>query len=110
MSKDLEVHESCGNVFEDLGIPSPEDDLVKSELAMRIARIVRRRTLKQSEIAKILGVPQPKVSSLLNGRLYGFSIDKLMTFLTKLDRDVDIVVRRKDPAHEQGRISVSPSP
>ena len=81
---------------------------MKAELVLKITRIVRRRSLTQVEVAKILQVPQPKVSWLLNGRLYGFSIDKLMTFLTKLDRDVDIVVRRKDPNHEYGRISVSP--
>ena len=110
MSDKLEVQDSCGNVFEDLGTAVPEEDLVKSELVLRIIRIVNRRSLKQSQVAKILRIPQPKVSSLLNGRLYGFSIDKILMFLTKLDRDINIVVKRKDPSHEYGRITVASPP
>lgn len=110
MDENFEVQDSCGNVFEDLGTAVPEEDLVKSELVLKIIRIVNRRSLKQSQVARILGIPQPKVSSLLNGKLYGFSIDKILMFLTKLDRDINIVVKRKDPSHEYGRITVTSPP
>ena len=49
--------------------------------------------LKQVDAARLLGVPQPKVSALVNYRLDGFSAEKLMAFIVALGRDVDIIVR-----------------
>lgn len=46
----------------------------------------------------MLGVPQPKVSALVNYRLDGFSVEKLMDFIVALGRDVEIVVRPKRDA------------
>lgn len=109
MSKNIEIQSSCGNVFEDLGLPNSKEYLVKSKLVLTITEIINQRSLNQSQAAEILGITQPKVSALLNGKLYGFSIDKLMTFLTKLDRNIDIVIRKKDPTNEYGKISVGPS-
>jgi predicted XRE-type DNA-binding protein len=39
-------------------------------------------------------VSQPKASALRNYKLAGFSLERLMTFLTALDRDVRIVIRQ----------------
>ncbi|MBN8486095.1 MAG: XRE family transcriptional regulator [Sphingomonadales bacterium] len=43
----------------------------------------------------MLSVPQPKVLALVNYRLDGFSVKKLMDFIVALGRDVDVVVRPK---------------
>lgn len=89
---------SSGNVFADLGLPDAEELLVKSNLAMKINMIIEKRHLSQTQAAAILGIPQPKVSMIQNGKLRGFSLEKLCHFLTLLGRDVDIVVkeRKKD--------------
>lgn len=99
---------SSGNVFEDLQVTEPAEALAKSELAALIARALRARRLTQTAAAKVLGIDQPKVSELMRGRLARFSTERLMTFLTRLGRDIEIVVRepRAAGATPQGRIHV----
>jgi predicted XRE-type DNA-binding protein len=99
---------SSGNVFEDLRVAEPAEALAKSELAALIARALRARQLTQIAAAKVLGIDQPKVSELMRGRLTRFSTERLMSFLTRLGRDVEIVVRepRADRATLRGRIHV----
>jgi predicted XRE-type DNA-binding protein len=102
MSERIPVHDSSGNVFADLGIENAEEYLAKSELAALILRIVQRRRLTQAATAKLLGITQPKVSALLNGRLDGFSTERLFRFLTKLGCDIQITVSRphtRKPGH-----------
>lgn len=84
---------STGNVFEDLGLPDAEELFVKSNLAMKINKIIEKRHLSQTQAAAILGIPQPKVSMIQHGKLRGFSLEKLCHFLTLLGRDVDIVIK-----------------
>jgi predicted XRE-type DNA-binding protein len=83
------------NVFKDLGYPNPEERLAKSELTRKINNIIQERKLTQTQAAKILGIPQPKVSLLSKGIVSGFSLGKLVALLNKLDQDVDIVVHEK---------------
>jgi predicted XRE-type DNA-binding protein len=86
------IQRSRGNVFADLRIPNPEQYLAKAELAARILKVVQRRRLTQAAAGKLLGITQPKVSALLNGRLDGFSSDRLFRFLNALGCDVRISV------------------
>lgn len=103
--KDDVIHPSSGNVFADLRIPHPEQYLAKAELAARILGIIRRRRLTQSAAGKLLGITQPKVSALLNGRLDGFSTDRLIRFLNALGCDVQISVSRPHP-RKVGQVQV----
>jgi len=92
------VTESSGNVFDDLGLPNPEQELVKARLTLQIYRIIRERGLTQVEAAEVLGVKQPQVSLLIRNRYGNFSITRLIGFLTALGQDVQITVKptRKD--------------
>ena len=62
---------------------------------MRIGEIFEKKGLKQIEAARILGINQPKISALINGRLSGFSMEKLIHFLNLLNQDVEIFVKPK---------------
>lgn len=106
MSEPDQIYESSGNVFADLGLPEPEEALAKAELARRIGRIIKSRRLSQAQAADVLGIDQPKVSSLLRGKLSGFSTDRLLRFLNALDRDVEIVIKRKPRSRKQAEIRV----
>jgi predicted XRE-type DNA-binding protein len=88
---------SSGNVFADLGIPRPDQYLAKAELAARILKVVQQRRLTQQAAAELLGINQPKVSALLNGRLDGFSSDRLFRFLNALGCDVRISISKPHP-------------
>ena len=94
------------NVFADLGYPDAEERQAKLRLAHAINSIVEKRRLTQAQAAKILGVNQPKVSVLARYKLEGFSVERLMTFLTSLDRDVEIVIKKKPRSRNAARISV----
>ena len=67
--------------------------LIKAQLVGKIAEIIKRKGLTQTQAAELLGMPQPKLSNLLRGRFRGFSERRLMDCLTKLGRDVQIVVK-----------------
>lgn len=92
---DIPVTESSGNVFADLGIPEPEEELTKAQLASHIRHVIKRQRLTQAAAATLMGIDQPKVSALLNGRLANFSSDRLMRLLTALGQDVEITIRAK---------------
>lgn len=87
--------QSGGNVYQDLGFANSEERLAKAKLAMRIEDIIKKRQLKQVEAAELLGINQPKISALMNGRLSGFSLERLIHFLNLLDQDVEIVIKAK---------------
>lgn len=91
--KKIEAEISSGNVFLDLGFEQPEAEelLLKAKLMAKIVSIIKERKLKQAETAAILGIAQPNVSALMNGRLEGFSIERLVRFLNALDTKVDLV-------------------
>jgi predicted XRE-type DNA-binding protein len=91
------IHRSSGNVFADLDISNAEKYLAKAELAATILQAVRRRGLTQAAAGRLLGINQPKVSALLNGRLDGFSSDRLFRFLNALGCDVQITISRPHP-------------
>jgi predicted XRE-type DNA-binding protein len=103
---DIPVHPSSGNVFADLGLPEPEEELAKAQLASHIRQVIKRRRLTQMAAAALMGIDQPKVSALLNGRLSSFSTERLMRLLTTLGQDVEIVVRERPSGIERGRIRV----
>ena len=102
-----EVVPSSGNVFADLGVPNAEEKQTKVRLAVAINQIIQGRKLSQTAAARRLKVNQPKVSALSNYLLDGFSVERLMNFVTALDRDVDIVIRRKPKSRKIGRIAVT---
>ena len=62
--------------------------------------------MTQARAAAVLSIDQPKVSALANYKLDGFSVERLMTFLTALDQDVAIVIKNKPRNRTAGRISV----
>jgi predicted XRE-type DNA-binding protein len=62
--------------------------------------------MTQAEAAELLGIDQPKVSALINGKLSGFSTVRLFRFLNALGRDVEIVVKIKPNSRSQARTRV----
>ncbi len=91
----LKVTGSSGNVFRDLGFPSDEAEhlLVRSDLMIKVQKLIASRRLKQAEAAKILRVTQPRVSDLLRGRIDLFSTDMLIDMLARLGVRVRLVLK-----------------
>jgi predicted XRE-type DNA-binding protein len=95
-----------GNVFCDLGLADAEDRKLRVQLAVRLNELIEEQRLTQAAVAKRFGIPQPHVSDLKNYKLSRFSSERLVRFLTLLDRDIDIVIRPRDSARETGHVSV----
>ena len=105
----LGVVPSSGNVFSDLGLPRAEEKQTKVRLAVAINHILHHQRLSQIRAARRLHINQPKISALSHYRLDGFSVERLMNFLTALDRDVEIIVRKKPASRRSGKILVTAS-
>jgi predicted XRE-type DNA-binding protein len=103
----VSVEEGSGNVYADLGYADSERMLVKAQLAAKIAEIVQRRALTQARAAEILGLTQPKVCALLKGRFRGISEHRLLECLTRLGRDVHIVIKPTPRSRPNGRLMLS---
>jgi predicted XRE-type DNA-binding protein len=106
MSEAITIEQGSGNVFADLGYPNAEEALTKARLAQRIAEIIEKKRLTQVRAAQLLGIDQPKVSKLRRGQLREFSTERLLRFLTALDQDVEIVIKRKPRSRRRARVSV----
>lgn len=104
--EEIECEMSSGNVFADLGVENPEEELIKAKLVLEIEQIIKRKKLTQVEAAKVMGINQPKVSALIRRKLDGFSVERLIHFLNTLGQDIDIVVRQKPASRKQACINV----
>lgn len=101
-----EIEHGSTNVYADLGLDNPEEMLVKAQLASKIGEIVKRRKLTQVQAAELLGMTQPKLSNLLRGQFRGISESKMLECLTRLGRDVEIVVKTTGRSRITGHVSV----
>jgi predicted XRE-type DNA-binding protein len=101
------VERSSGNVFVDLGLADAGERQTKVRLTMAINDILRRRGYSQAKAAEVLGVNQPKVSALSKYRLDGFSVERLLRFLTLLNQDIEIVIRNHPRTRRPGQVRVS---
>lgn len=81
MKKNKNFSIGSGNVFADLGLPNPEERLAKAELALQINRLIEHKKLTQEKVTKLLDIDQPKASLLAQGKISGFSLERLFKFL-----------------------------
>jgi predicted XRE-type DNA-binding protein len=97
------IEESSGNVFSDIGFEDAEERSFKALLAMQISTILAEKDLNQTDAAKLLGITQPKVSKIKHGKLDAFSVEKLLRFLVKLNRNIEIRItdnaKSNTPSH-----------
>lgn len=100
------IERGSTNVYADLGMTNAEEMLVKAQLATKIGDIIKRRKLTQLQAAELLGMTQPKLSGLLRGQFRGISETKMLECLTRLGRDVEIVVKSAPRSRTEGHVSV----
>ena len=104
--KKISVTRGSTNGFADLGLPDAVERQTKTRLAFAINELLKMRKLKQREAAELLGIPQSKVSVIMNYRLDTISVERLMEFLIALGQDVEIRIRPRATKGKGGRISV----
>lgn len=90
------IRRSSGNVFRDLGFPAEEATNLKlrSDLMIRLSKLIETRGLTQARAAKLFGVTQPRISDLVRGKIDRFSIDTLIAMLGHAGVSVQLVLGR----------------
>lgn len=74
---------------------SPEEALnmkLRASLIREVRAIVADAGWTQMETAQRLGITQPRVSDLVNGKLSKFSLDALVKILARLGSDIELRV------------------
>ena len=104
----VKIKKSSGNIFKDLGFENPEEALSKAKIAIKINEIIAQKGYKQKKAAEILKIDQPKISALKNGRLRGFSFERLLLFLDALNYDVEIRIKDRDLKHSGFEVYANP--
>jgi predicted XRE-type DNA-binding protein len=89
---DLELVRGSGNVFADLGLPDAELEQFRAILAAEIGKTLVADQLTVRAAEKITGVAAADFSRIRQAKLKGFTIDRLMTILDRLDRKVQLSV------------------
>lgn len=89
------IQRGSDNIFTDIGVSHPERVQARAQVMFLIAEIIRKRGLTQKQTSVLLGIPQSKVSCLMNGKLSNFSMDHLFELLNALDSDVEIIIKPK---------------
>ncbi len=93
------------SAYEALGYKDHEEMATKANLVIEIDRAIKKKKLTQIQAAGLFNISQPKLSELLRGRFRGYSVERLIHFLNKLGKDVDIVVKTK-PRNRKACVSV----
>lgn len=106
MSKGIKHVNGSENVFADIGVRDPEDSRVRANLAYKIAQLIKKRGLRQVDVAKLLEADQAKVSKLVRGQISGFTSDRLFRYLQALSCDVRIELKETKTSRHRGRIEV----
>ena len=91
-----------GNIFADLGLPDADERHLRVQLATRLNDLLQTEGLTQAAAAKHLGIAQPHVSELKNYKLTRFSSERLLHYITLMNRDVEIFIRPRTVTPESG--------
>src|SRR5262245_25448126 len=77
---------------------------LRSDLALQIARHIRRSDLRQMAAARALGLPQPTVSKIMNGRVTELSLELLIRVAVRAGLPV-VLQTGKHPAEAGAFVS-----
>ena len=106
--KSIKAKVGSGNVFADLGLKGADQLLARAQIGFHVFKILKEKKLKQRDIASILGIAQSDVSHLMNGHFSGFTTDKLLDFLKRLDWKVTIEVSRHHKGEPYQEVTLAP--
>lgn len=89
------MSETFTNVWDALeDDPAERESLkIKSRMVIAIEQRIKSLGLTQAQTAKLMGVSQPRVSDVVNGKIDRFTIDMLITMLGRLGLHVEVSLK-----------------
>jgi predicted XRE-type DNA-binding protein len=105
MSKEEPFTAGSGDIFKDFGFSDEEAAAltIKACLFRTLQKALEETPGTQTELAELLGVPQPKISDILKGKMSGFSVERLANYLLKLNYEICLDAHPA-PAGSSGRV------
>jgi predicted XRE-type DNA-binding protein len=90
MSKEEPFTTSSGDIFNDFGFSDEEAATltIKASLFRTLQKALKDTAKTQKELAEMLGAPQPKISDIINGKVSGFSVERIASYLLKLGYNI----------------------
>jgi predicted XRE-type DNA-binding protein len=98
----LKTVRGSGNAFRDLKVPDADRLQLKALLAGEVVRALDESGLTVRKAASLTGIAAADFSRIRRVDLGRFTIDRLMTILSRLGHDVDVAIRvhpRRGKAH-----------
>lgn len=99
MNDDLEIIRGSGNVFEDFDRPNADLEQARAILANEIIRMLDDRGLSTREAERVTGVAYSEFSRIRNAKLARFTLDRMISILGKLDRNIEVNVTIRPRQH-----------
>ncbi|MBW3622653.1 MAG: helix-turn-helix domain-containing protein [Armatimonadetes bacterium] len=106
MSSEEAVIRGTGNVFADLGLPDPEEHLLKAEIVVNLQALLQQRGLDGRGAAERLGLDEPELDALLRGQFIHYPVERLLRMVNALGSDVKIVITTEETRQEKASLSV----
>jgi len=101
-----EIEQGCGNVFEDLGYPREIAEVMQAKgcMTMAIRDEIDRRGITQARAAELMNLAQSDVSSIVNGYVARFTLDRLFAAMLRFGMSFELTV--SPPEAEAGFLIV----
>jgi predicted XRE-type DNA-binding protein len=101
----IEIVRGSGNVFRDFAHPDSDREQLRAILAARIIGVLGERRLSVRDAHALTGIAAADFSRIRRANLGRFTIDRLMTILSRLGQEVEVSVnvhpRTKGPAEPE---------
>lgn len=81
----IEMEVSSGNVFADMGMPNPEERLMRSQIVHEIHTRLKARKLSARAAAQVLDVPVEIARQFLKARFVDLPLEQLLVILKRLN-------------------------
>src|SRR3954453_9748831 len=95
----VEIVRGSGNVFRDLGHPDADILQAKAILAARIIGVLDDRRITVRRAHELTGFAAADFSRVRQAKLQRFTLERLISMLTRLNRDVEVSVEVKARRH-----------
>jgi len=89
----IEIVRGTKNPFRDAGLPNPELENARAQLAAEIIGILNKQNLSKRKASTITGIDPADITRIRNADLKGFTIDRMIKILERLNQRVEIRVR-----------------
>lgn len=73
---------------------------IRADLMQQIRDYIEQQALTQAQAAQLFGVPQPRISEIVQGKVELFTVDKLINLLASIGRQVEVTLKEVDSHYD----------